>query len=168
MDKHILSVMVENNPGVVSRVSGLFSRRGFNIHSLVAGVTEDPNISRITIIVWGDERTIDQVMKQLNKLIEVIKIKKLERDFSVFRELCMIKVNTHEKNRVEVSQVAEIFRAKVVDISRNSMVVEISGATEKIDALIDLMHPFGIKEVVRTGMIAIERGNLSISEHESL
>lgn len=158
MRKYILSVLVENNPGVLARVSGLFSRRGFNIDSLAVGVTQDPLVSRMTIVVCGDEYIVDQVFKQLNKLIDVIKVKRLEKDNSVIRELGFIKVDTDEKNRTEIAQIVEIFRAKIVDISRCSMVIEISGVGEKIDALIDLVEPFGIKEIVRTGTISIGRG----------
>ena len=162
MNKHILSVLVENHPGVLSRVSGLFSRRGFNIDSLAVGITEVPEVSRITIVVDGDEYTVEQVSKQLNKLVDVIKIKHLENDNSVSRELCLIKVNATEKNRSEIIQIVEIFRAKIVDVSRTNLGIELSGAQEKIDALIDLLKTFGIKEIVRTGTIAMERGNRQI------
>lgn len=158
MSKYILSVLVENNPGALARISGLFSRRGFNIDSLAVGVTENPLISRMTIVVCGDEYIVGQVSKQLKKLIDVIEIKRLEKESSVVRELAFIKVSTEDKNRTEIAQVVEIFRAKIVDISRTSLVIEISGVGEKIDALIDLVEPFGIEEIVRTGTISIGRG----------
>jgi acetolactate synthase I/III small subunit len=159
MAKHILSVLVENHAGVLSRVAGLFSRRGFNIDSLAVGVTENPDVSRMTIIVDGDDYTVEQVSKQLNKLIDVIKIKQLDKPGSVSRELALVKVATTTENRAEVMQIVEIFRANIVDVSRSSLTIEISGAIEKVNALEDLLSQFGIKEIVRTGMIAIERGS---------
>lgn len=159
MAKHTLSVLVENHAGVLSRVAGLFTRRGFNIESLAVGVTEKPEMSRMTIVVDGDDTIIDQVGKQLNKLVDVIKIKKLEKDESVYRELALIKVNASPANRAEIIQIVEIFRAKIVDVSKNTLTIEASGATEKVAALEDMLRQFGVKEIVRTGMIAIERGN---------
>jgi acetolactate synthase I/III small subunit len=162
MAKHTLSVLVENHAGVLSRIAGLFSRRGFNIDSLAVGVTESPDVSRMTIVVDGDDYTIEQVSKQLNKLIDVIKIKLLDKEDSVNRELALVKVETSNENRAEIMQIVEIFRAKIVDVSHNSLTVEISGSSEKVNALRDLLTRFGIKEIVRTGMIAIERGNKCI------
>ncbi len=159
MAKHTLSVLVENRSGVLSRVAGLFSRRGFNIDSLAVGVTENPEVSRMTIVVNGDEYTVEQVSKQLNKLIDVIKIRELENSDSVSRELALIKVNATAATRSEIIQIVEIFRAKIVDVSKNTLTVEISGATDKVEALEDMLKQFGIKEIVRTGTIAIERGN---------
>lgn len=159
MAKHTLSVLVENHAGVLSRVAGLFSRRGFNIDSLAVGITENPEVSRITIVVNGDEYTVEQVSKQLNKLIDVIKIKVLESSDSVSRELALIKVNATTATRSEIVQVVEIFRAKIVDVSKSTLTVEISGGNEKVAALEDMLTQFGIKEIVRTGTIAIERGN---------
>lgn len=159
MAKHTLSVLVENHAGVLSRVAGLFSRRGFNIDSLAVGVTENPEISRITIVVDGDEYTVEQVSKQLNKLIDVIKIKQLEKSDSVSRELAMIKVAATAATRSEIIQLVEIFRANIVDVSKSTLTIEITGSTEKVAALEDLLKQFGIKEIVRTGTIAIERGN---------
>ncbi|MDO8686050.1 MAG: acetolactate synthase small subunit [Clostridiales bacterium] len=163
MAKHTLSVLVENHAGVLSRVAGLFSRRGFNIDSLAVGVTENPDISRMTIVVDGDDYTVEQVSKQLNKLIDVIKIKQLDNTDSVNRELALIKVNAQAAARSEIIQIVEIFRAKIVDVSKNTLTIEISGSSEKVSALEDMIRPFGIKEIVRTGMIAIERGNKSIN-----
>lgn len=159
MAKHTISVLVENRSGVLSRVAGLFSRRGFNIDSLAVGVTENPEVSRMTIVVDGDEYTVEQVSKQLNKLIDVIKIRALESSDSVSRELALIKVNATAANRSEIVQIVEIFRAKIVDVSKNALTVEISGGTDKVAALEDMLKQFGIKEIVRTGTIAIERGN---------
>jgi len=159
MAKHILSVLVENRSGVLSRVAGLFSRRGFNIDSLAVGVTENPEVSRMTIVVNGDEYTVEQVSKQLNKLIDVIKIRALETSDSVRRELALIKVNATTATRSEIIQIVEIFRAKIVDVSKSTLTVEISGGNDKVAALEDMLKQFGIKEIVRTGTIAIERGN---------
>lgn len=159
MPKYILSVLVENHAGVLSRVSGLFSRRGFNIDSLAVGITENPDISRMTIVVNGDEYVVEQVTKQLNKLIDVIKIKQLDKNDSISRELALIKVRATAATRPEIIQIVEIFRAKIVDVSKNTLTVEISGGTDKVAALLDMLEQFGIKEIVRTGTIAIERGN---------
>lgn len=159
MAKYTLSVLVENRSGVLSRVAGLFSRRGFNIDSLAVGVTENPEVSRMTIVVNGDEYTVEQVSKQLNKLIDVIKIKALDKKDSVSRELALMKVNATASTRSEIIQIVEIFRANIVDVSKNTLTVEISGSTDKVEALEDMLKQFGIKEIVRTGTIAIERGN---------
>jgi acetolactate synthase-1/3 small subunit len=159
MGKHTLSVLVENHAGVLSRVAGLFSRRGFNIDSLAVGVTENPDVSRMTIVVDGDEYIVEQVSKQLNKLIDVIKIKQLEKHDSVSRELALIKVAANTETRSEIMQLVEIFRAKIIDVSKNTLTIEISGATDKVAALEGMLKQFGIKEIVRTGTIAIERGN---------
>ena len=151
--------MVENHAGVLSRVAGLFSRRGFNIDSLAVGVTENPDVSRMTIVVEGDEYIVEQVSKQLNKLVDVIKLKKLDKNDSVSRELALIKVDATASTRAEIIQIVEIFRAKIVDVSKNTLTIEISGSTEKVAALEGMLKQFGIKEIVRTGSIAIERGN---------
>ena len=157
--KHTLSVLVENHAGVLSRVAGLFSRRGFNIDSLAVGETSNPGISRITIVVNGDDYIVDQVSKQLNKLVDVIKIKIFKPTEFVGRELILIKINAPAKTRAEVMQLANIFRANIVDVSTETLTVEISADQEKIKALTALLDQFGILEVVRTGMIAIERGS---------
>ncbi len=158
MAKHTLSILVENHAGVLSRVAGLFSRRGFNIDSLAVGITEDPEISRMTIVVDGDDYIVEQVGKQLNKLIDVIKIKELDDTESVSRELALIKVGAVASTRSEIMQLVEIFRAKIVDVSKNTLTIESSGTSDKVEALLDMLRPFGIKEIVRTGTIAIERG----------
>ncbi len=159
MAKHTLSVLVENHAGVLSRVAGLFSRRGFNIDSLTVGVTENPQVSRMTIVVDGDEYIVEQVSKQLNKLIDVIKIKQLDKADSVSRELVLLKVNADASTRSEIIQIVEIFRGNIVDVSKTTLTIEISGPTEKIEALVDMVRQFGIREIVRTGTIAIDRGN---------
>jgi acetolactate synthase-1/3 small subunit len=159
MSKYTLSVLVENHAGVLSRVAGLFSRRGFNIDSLAVGVTENPEISRMTIVVDGDEYIVEQVCKQLNKLVDVIKIKRLDKHESITRELSLIKVSANAATRSEIIQLVEIFRAKIVDVSKSTLTIEASGDGEKVDALEDMLRQFGIKEIVRTGAIAIERGN---------
>lgn len=159
--KHILGVLVANHPGVLSKVSGLFSRRGFNIESLAVGVTEDPNISRMTIVVNGDDYIVDQVTKQLNKLIDVIKVADIGKN-SVKRELALIKVNATPETRNEIIEIVNIFRAKIVDIAKDSLTIEITGDVTKISAMEEMMSDFGIKEMVRTGIIAIDRGTTVI------
>ncbi len=159
--KHVLAVLVENHPGVLSKVSGLFSRRGFNIYSLAVCVTEDPSISRITIVVEGDEYTVEQVTKQLNKLIDVIKVSKIGHD-SVTRELALIKVRADSENRHQIIQIINIFRAQIVDVARDYLIVEITGDSEKITALVDMLKDYDIKEMVRTGAIALDRGSKMI------
>lgn len=165
MMKHILGVLVENHPGVLSKVSGLFSRRGFNIYSLAVGMTQNPNISRITIVVEGDEYMVEQVTKQLNKLIDVIKVANIGKE-SVTRELALIKVKATPQTRNEVIEIINIFRAQVVDINKNYLTVEITGDSEKITAIEDMLRDYGIKEMVRTGAIAIDRGSKMIKYEE--
>jgi acetolactate synthase-1/3 small subunit len=166
--KTTLSVLVENQPGVLSRVAGLFSRRGFNIDSLTVGVTENSDVSRMTIVVEGDEYIVEQVKKQLNKLIDVIKVSKIDPNDSVSRELILIKVDAEAHVRSEIVHIAEIFRANIVDVSRKSMTIEITGDKDKLNAFEELLRPFGIKELVRTGIIAVNRGTktLKIEEDE--
>jgi len=165
--KHTLSVLVENHAGVLSRVAGLFSRRGFNIDSLAVGVTEDPEVSRMTIVVDGDDYVVEQVSKQLNKLVDVIKIKRLDDNDSVSRELALIKVNANATTRGEILQIVEVFRANVIDISKNTLTIEITGSLDKVAALEDMLKPFGIKEIARTGMIALERGNKHLAAEDN-
>lgn len=155
--RHTIAVLVENKPGVLARVSSLFRRRGFNIHSLAVGTTEREDISRMTIVVSGNDEVMEQVIKQLNKLIEVIKISDVTKN-SVERELTMIKVAANSENRGEIVEIANIFRGRIVDVARDSMVIEITGDEEKLKAFVDLMRQFGIKELVRTGRISITRG----------
>lgn len=156
--KQIMSVLVENKAGVLSRTAGLFARRGFNIESLAVGETEDPTVSRMTIVVEGDERTIEQVEKQLNKQIDVIKVKLLETDAAPRRELILIKTNATQQNRGEVIDIATIMNAKIVDLSRATLTVEMCDRPERVDLLIDMLTPYGIAEIARTGMIALQKG----------
>ena len=155
---HTLSILVENHYGVLTRVAALFARRGYNIDSLAVGMTEDPGISRMTIVVYGDNAIIEQVIKQLYKLIEVIKVVDLSAEEYVDRELALIKVGTTSETRADILQIVEIFRAKVVDIGSNTMMIEITGGSEKISALEKLLRPFGIKELARTGKVGLLRG----------
>lgn len=156
--KHILSILVENKPGVLTRVAGLFARRAFNIDTLAVGPTDDEAISRITLTLDGAVHPIDQVTKQLHKLINVIKIRDLEPEDTLARELALFKLAVDGAARAEVMQLCEIFRAKVVDVSKRSMVIEITGTDEKIEAFERLVRPFGLVEMARTGEIAISRG----------
>ncbi|MHB0975562.1 MAG: acetolactate synthase small subunit [Candidatus Aquicultorales bacterium] len=161
MSKHILSVLVENRPGVLTRVAGLFSRRGFNIDSLAVGTTDDPAVSRMTVVVDAAEHPLEQITKQLYKLVNVVKISDLDPHESVQRELVLMRVNAAPTNRAEVVETANIFRANIVDVSKNTLTIEISGSEDKVEALIDLLRPYGIKELVRTGRIALARGKTS-------
>lgn len=156
--KHILAVLVENKPGVMARISGLFSRRGFNIDSLSVGVTNDPEISRMTIVVNGDDSVLDQVRKQLGKLINVIKIVDLPSNNTVDRELVLIKMGVGVDTRSEIMQITDTFRAKIVDVGKDTLTVEVTGDEGKINAIIQLMEQFGIKEIARTGKTAMIRG----------
>lgn len=157
--KHTISVLVENHFGVLSHVSGLFSSRGFNINSLAVGETEDPTISRMTIVVEGDESVLEQIMKQLNKLIDVIKVVDVTGDDSIERELVLAKVHVTPSTRIEIMQVVQTFRAKIVDVSTHALTVEVTGTDSKVDAMLELLSPYGLKEVVRTGIIAMSRKN---------
>ena len=156
--KHILSILVENKPGVLTRVAGLFARRGFNIATLAVGPTEDPTVSRMTITLDGATHPIDQVTKQLHKLVNVIKIRDLEPTETVARELALFKVTADGAARGEVMQVVEIFRGKIIDVARRSVIVEVTGSWEKIEAFERMVRPFGLIEMMRTGEIAISRG----------
>lgn len=160
--KHTISVLVENHAGVLSRVSGLFSRRGFNIDSLAVGVTDDPEISRITIVADGDEHTAQQLEKQLNKLIDTLKVKNLSEGEFISRELQMIKINSNASQRSEILTICEIMGAKVVDLTSNTVTVEICDTTPTLKRFAELVRPYGIKELVRTGVIAIEKGSDSL------
>ena len=155
--KHTLSVLVENKPGVLARIAGLFARRGFNINSLAVGITEDPDVSRMTITVDAAEHPVEQVTKQLHKLINVIKITDLDPGRTVARELSLVKVSTDARTRGEIMQIAEIFRANILDVGKKTLTIEVTGTTEKIEALEKLLQP-NVLEIVRTGRIAIERG----------
>ena len=157
--KHTLSVLVENHAGVLSRVSGLFARRGFNIDSLAVGTTADPAGSCITIVVDDKENAIEQIEKQLNKLIDVIKLKVFTPDEIISRELMLIKVNATGQTRQEIKELADMYGAKIADITRNSMTIECCNTTERLENLLNIVRPYGLKQVIRTGSIALEKGN---------
>lgn len=161
--KHTISVLVENEFGVLSRVSGLFSGRGFNIESLSVAPTMEENISRMTLVTSGDDRILEQINKQLNKLISTIKVVDFTGEEYVERELALIKVTAEAESRAEALRIADIFRAKVVDVTPKSYTIEITGAPGKVDALIELLRPMGIKEIVRSGPVVIGRGTKGVS-----
>lgn len=165
MNRHVLSILVENQAGVLSRICGLFSRRGYNIDSLSVGVTEDQAVSRITIVVNCDDSVIEQIIKQVEKLIDVISIIELSEKQAVFRELALIKVNATPQTRPEIISIVDIFRANIIDVGTESLTIEITGDETKIDAFRSLMTPFGIKEIVRTGLTALCRGNNPIKKN---
>ncbi len=156
--QHTITVLVENKPGVLARVSGLFARRGFNIESLAVSITDDPTVSRMTIVVTGDDSTLEQINKQTSKLIDVIRVIDYSGVPTVDRELAMIKVDAKPAQRAEIMQIVDIFRAKIIDISETTFTIEVTGGVEKVDAIEKLLAPFGIREVVRTGKIAMARG----------
>ncbi|MDO5682756.1 MAG: acetolactate synthase small subunit [Propionibacteriaceae bacterium] len=160
---HTLSVVVLNKPGVLTRIAALFSRRGFNIESLAVGPTEDPALSRITLVAYVDEISLEQLTKQLNKLVEVLKIVELD-DSAVRRELLMIKVRATPETRSQVLEIVNLFRSKTVDIAADSMTIEATGRTEKIEALVRMLEPFGIKEYVQSGVVALSRGSRSLTD----
>lgn len=162
--RRTLSVLVEDVPGVLAKVSGLFARRAFNIHSLAVGPSEIPGLSRITVVVDADAKLLEQITKQLNKLINVIKIIELEPTHSVQREHLVIKVKADAAARLQVTQAVELFRAKIVDVSTDSLTVEATGAADKLDALLSVLEPFGVREIVRSGSLAISRGAKSMTE----
>ena len=155
--KHTISVLVENHFGVLTRVAGLFSARGFNIDSLAVGETHDPTISRMTILVHGDEHIVQQIIKQLDKLIDVIKVEDLSDEEMIDRELLLVKVNADAASRNDIMQIVNTFRGKVVDLSPKSLTIEVTGNKSKVDAMLELLRQFGIREVVRTGTIALSR-----------
>ena len=162
--KHIISALVENHFGVLVRVAGLFSARGFNIDSLAVGETHDPTVSRMTIVVHGEDRIIEQIMKQLDKLIDVIKVQDISQEEMMERELVLVKVKAPAPTRAEIVQISNTFRAKVVDVNPESLTVEVTGNASKVDAMLELLRPFGITEVVRTGTVALSRkSTLSVS-----
>jgi acetolactate synthase-1/3 small subunit len=164
VSRHTLSVLVENKPGVLARIAGLFSRRGFNIDSLAVGPTEHPEVSRMTIVVNVDQSPLEQVTKQLNKLVEVIKIVELDGTSSVNRELLLVKVRADADSRGQVLDVVQLFNAKVVDIAPDAVTIEITGNTDKLSDFLRVVEPFGVRELVQSGMVAIGRGPRSISE----
>ena len=161
--KHTFSVLVENRAGVLSRITGLFARRAFNIESLAVGVTEDPKYSRITIVTEGNEYTVEQVEKQLNKLIDVIKVRTIHPEELISRELVLIKVNAGQNERADIMNIAEIMSAKIVDISRTTMTLELADTSDRVDLFAELLRPFAIREIARTGIVALQKGTDTIS-----
>ena len=168
MDRHVLSVLVKNSSGVLTRVAGLFARRGFNIDSLTVGRTENVEISRMTIALMGDEDILEQVIKQLNKLEDVQRVVELHPEQSVYRELVLIKVHATAENRAAINEVVKIFRSKIIDVSVNTVTIELTGDESKINALIKLMQEYGIQELVRTGLSGLERGDTDITTTENI
>jgi len=158
INQHVISALVENRAGTLSRVSGLFSRRGFNIDSLTVGETEDPSVSRMTIAARGDERVLEQIIKQLSKLVDVIAVRELDSVSCLRREIMLVKIGTDEKTRPAVIEIAGIFRARVVDVSQTTITIEVTGNTDKLNGLLLLLRPYGILELARTGLVALERG----------
>ena len=163
MSTHTVSVLVENKPGALAHISGLFARRGFNIDSLAVGESEDPAVSRMTIVVAVDEKPLDQITKQLQKLLNVLRVSELPRDDAVERELALMKVRVEPGKRAEIVELAEIFRAKVVDVDRRAVTVEATGMPDKLAALEELLRPYGIVEIARTGRIALGRGGRGLN-----
>ena len=164
MSRHTLSVLVENKPGVLARVAGLFSRRGFNLDSLAVGPTEHPEISRMTIVVNVEESPLEQVTKQLNKLVEVIKIVELDPEQSVARELLMVKIKADADTRGQVLEIVQLFKAKVVDVATDAVTVQVTGNQGKLEDFLRIVEPFGVRELVQSGMVAIGRGGRSITD----
>jgi acetolactate synthase-1/3 small subunit len=164
MKRHTLSVLVENRPGVLARTASLFARRGFNIESLAVGPTESDEISRMTIVVNVEAHPLEQVTKQLNKLVNVLKILELDSAQSVQRELILVKVKTNAQTRSEILETVSLFRAKVVDVSQDSVTIEATGIRDKLDALVQVLTPHGIKELVQSGMVAVGRGQKSLTD----
>ncbi|MDT0269408.1 acetolactate synthase small subunit [Streptomyces sp. DSM 44915] len=164
MSKHTLSVLVENKPGVLSRITALFSRRNFNIDSLAVGTTEHPEVSRITIVVSVEELPLEQVTKQLNKLVNVLKIVELEPSAAIHRELVLVKVRADNDTRSQIVEIVRLFRAKTVDVAPEAVTIEATGSSDKLEAMLRMLEPFGIKELVQSGAIAIGRGSRSITD----
>jgi acetolactate synthase-1/3 small subunit len=162
-DRHILSVLVENRPGVLARIAGMFSRRGYNIHSLAVGPTEDDAVSRLTIVVGTEAVQLEQIVKQLNKLVHVLKVIELGDD-AVARELQLVKVTARPETRTQIIELAGVFRAKIVDVGHDSITIEAAGNPRKLGAMLDLLAPFGIREFVRSGTISLARGGRSIGD----
>ena len=164
MSKHTLSVLVENKPGVLARIAALFSRRGFNIDSLAVGPTEHPDISRMTIVVNVEALPLEQVTKQLNKLVNVIKIVELDPASAIRRELVLVKVRADSETRSQVTEIVQLFRAKTVDVSPDAVTIEATGSSDKLEAMLRMLEPYGIKELVQSGMVAVGRGARSITD----
>jgi acetolactate synthase-1/3 small subunit len=164
MSKHTLSVLVENKPGVLARIASLFSRRSFNIDSLAVGPTEHPAISRMTVVVDAEDQPLEQVTKQLNKLVNVIKIVELESEQAVRRELLLVKVKADLETRSHILETVQLFRAKVVDVAQDAVTIEATGSADKLEAMLRVLEPFGIRELVQSGMVAIGRGSRSMTD----
>lgn len=156
--KHLLSVLVENKPGVLARVAGLFSRRGFNIDTLAVGPTDDENFSRMTIVLDAEEHSLEQITKQLHKLINVVKINEFRQGEAVNRELVLFKISCEAKNRAQIIEIADIFRAKIIDVNKDNIIMEVTGTRSKLEAIEDLLKQYGIIELARTGKVALSRG----------
>jgi acetolactate synthase-1/3 small subunit len=163
MKRHVVSALVENRAGTLSRVSGLFSRRGYNIDGLTVGETEDPAVSRMTIAARGDDSVLEQIVKQLAKLVDVIAVREVAPESSVRRELLLVKVSADEKSRPAVIEIASIFRSRIVDVSPSTIIIEATGDSEKLEGLLLLLRPYGILELARTGLVALDRGSLALS-----
>jgi acetolactate synthase-1/3 small subunit len=164
MSKHTLSVLVENKPGALARVAALFSRRGFNIDSLAVGATEHPDISRMTIVVNVEDLPLEQVTKQLNKLVNVIKIVELDQSAAIQRELVLVKVRADNETRSQIVEIVQLFRAKTVDVSPEAVTIEATGSSDKLEAMLRMLEPYGVKELVQSGLVAIGRGARSITD----
>lgn len=166
MNRHTLSVLVENRPGVLARISGLISRRGFNIHSLAVGETENDDISRMTVVVDVEEHVLEQVTKQLNKLVEVLKVVELDHRTSIERQLVLFKVRADASTRSQIIDLVTMFRANIVDVTNESVVIEATGTLDKLEALLATLEPFGVKELVQSGVVALSRGPKSIATRD--
>ena len=166
--RHTLSVLVENKPGVLTRIAGMFARRGYNIHSLAVGPTEDVRVSRLTLVVGTEAVQLEQIIKQLNKLVNVLKIVELDEDAAIEREMQLVKVNADPAIRSQIIEIAEVFRAKIVDVDHDSITIEVAGNPSKLEAIVELLQPYGIRELVRSGTIALARGTRSITDGSKL
>lgn len=166
--RHTLSVLVENKPGVLTRIAGMFARRGYNIHSLAVGPTEDERVSRLTLVVGTEAVQLEQIIKQLNKLVNVLKIVELDEDAAIEREMQLVKVNADPAIRSQIIEIAEVFRAKIVDVDHDSITIEVAGNPSKLEAIVELLQPYGIRELVRSGTIALARGTRAITDGSKL
>lgn len=166
--RHVLSVLVENKPGVLTRIAGMFARRNYNIRSLAVGPTDDERISRLTLVVGTEAVQLEQIIKQLNKLVQVLKIVELQGDTAVERELLLLKVGADAHSRHQVMEIVQVFRAGIVDVDHDTVVIEAAGNPDKLEALVDLLRPFGIRETVRSGTIALARGTKAITDGSKL
>lgn len=167
-NRHVLSVLVENRPGVLTRVASMFARRNYNIHSLAVGPTEDERVSRLTVVVGAEAVQLEQIIKQLNKLVHVLKIIELDQEATVQREMQLVKVTTTPQTRSQVIDIVEVFRANVIDVDHDALIVEAAGSPEKLEALLNMLLPYGVREIVRSGTIALSRGSRSITDGSKL